>query len=48
MQGYFKNEEETAQVLKDGWLYTGDMGYMDEDGDILSSTEKRLGYSQGF
>lgn len=32
MKGYWKNEEETEKVLKNGWLYTGDMGYMDEDG----------------
>ncbi|MGM8213313.1 long-chain-fatty-acid--CoA ligase [Virgibacillus sp. W0430] len=32
MKGYWKNEEETAAVLKAGWLLTGDMGYMDENG----------------
>ncbi|MEC5421996.1 long-chain-fatty-acid--CoA ligase [Virgibacillus sp. C22-A2] len=32
MQGYWNNQEETDNVLKDGWLYTGDLGYMDEDG----------------
>lgn len=32
MVGYWKNQEETENVLRDGWLYTGDMGYMDEDG----------------
>lgn len=32
MKGYWKNEAATAETLKDGWLYTGDMGYMDTDG----------------
>ena len=32
MKGYWKNEAATAETLKDGWLYTGDMGYMDSDG----------------
>ncbi|RTE05822.1 long-chain-fatty-acid--CoA ligase [Paenibacillus whitsoniae] len=32
MKGYWKREKETAMTLKNGWLYTGDMGRMDEDG----------------
>jgi len=32
MHGYWKNESATAEALRDGWLYTGDMGYMSEDG----------------
>ncbi len=32
MKGYWKNEKATAETIKDGWLFTGDMGYMDEDG----------------
>ena len=32
MAGYWKNDKATAETLKDGWLYTGDMGYLDDDG----------------
>ena len=35
MQGYYKNEKDTNAVLdKDGWLHTGDMGTIDEDGTL--------------
>ena len=32
MHGYWKNDSATREAIKDGWLYTGDMGYMSEDG----------------
>jgi long-chain acyl-CoA synthetase len=32
MHGYWKNDAATRETIKDGWLYTGDMGYMTEDG----------------
>lgn len=35
MLGYYENEEETNNVLKDGWFYTGDLGYKDKDGFIF-------------
>ncbi len=34
MQGYWRNEDATKATLSDGWLYTGDMGAMDDDGFI--------------
>lgn len=34
MEGYFKNEKATNEVIKDGWFYTGDMGVVDEYGNI--------------
>ncbi len=32
MKGYFGKAEETAKAIRDGWMYTGDVAYMDEDG----------------
>jgi len=35
MKGYYKNEPETANTIREGWLHTGDIGYIDEDGYVF-------------
>jgi long-chain acyl-CoA synthetase len=35
MKGYWKNQKATDEVLRGGWLFTGDMGYIDDDGYII-------------
>ena len=41
MQGYFEKPDETSEVIKDGWLYTGDLGHLDENGFIYITGRKK-------
>ena len=49
MNGYFKNPKATAEMIRDGWLHTGDIAYYDENGyffivDRLKDQIKYKGY----
>ena len=41
MEGYYNRPEATAEMLRDGWLFTGDLGIMDEDGYVSLVDRKK-------
>jgi long-chain acyl-CoA synthetase len=49
MKGYYKDAEATAQVIRNGWLHTGDLALIDADGHIfLKGRKKRMIITSGF
>jgi long-chain acyl-CoA synthetase len=49
MQGYYKDDAATAEVIREGWLHTGDLARMDEEGYVfLVGVKKRMIITSGF
>ncbi|MEA3470171.1 MAG: AMP-binding protein [Thermodesulfobacteriota bacterium] len=49
MKGYYKDEDATAEVIKAGWLFTGDLASIDEDGYIfITGLKKRMIITSGY
>lgn len=47
MKEYYKDAKKTADAIRDGWFYSGDLGYFDEDGDIRVLERKKECISSG-
>ncbi|NJH86281.1 AMP-binding protein [Staphylococcus agnetis] len=49
MKGYYKNPSETNKIIKNDWLYTGDLGYLDNDGYLyIKGRKKNIIISSGI
>ena len=49
MAGYRNRPEETAQTIREGFIYTGDIGYFDEDGSLFTTDRKKdVVFVKGF
>ncbi|MBA7555247.1 Long-chain-fatty-acid--CoA ligase [subsurface metagenome] len=41
MLGYYKNKKATDEIIKDGWLYTGDLGWLDDEGYLYITGRRK-------
>ena len=47
MKGYYNEPDKTAETIQQGWLHSGDLGYFDEDGDLIIKERKKECISSG-